>query len=35
MKTGGKDEAKALLQKAASSSDKYYVGEARRLLAEM
>ena len=35
MKTGGKDEAKALLQKAASSSDKYYVGEAKRLLAEM
>jgi tetratricopeptide (TPR) repeat protein len=35
MKTGGKEEAKALLQKAASSSDKYYTGEARRLLSEM
>jgi len=30
-----KDEAKALLQKAASSSDKYYSKEAKRLLSEL
>jgi tetratricopeptide (TPR) repeat protein len=35
MKTDGKDEAKALLQKAASSSDKYFADWAKRLLAEM
>jgi len=35
MKTGSKDEAKTLLQKVLSSSDKYYAGEAKRLLAEM
>ncbi len=35
MKTGGKDEAKALLQKAAQSSDKYFAEQAKKLLTEM
>jgi len=35
MKTDGEDEAKALLQKASTSEDKYYAGEAKRLMAEM
>jgi tetratricopeptide (TPR) repeat protein len=35
IKTGDKEEAKALLQKAESSSDKYYADWAKRLLAEM
>lgn len=35
LKTGDKDEAKALLQKASASSDKYYADWAKRLLAEM
>jgi hypothetical protein len=35
MKTGGKDEAKALLQKVSTSGDKYYAGEAKRLLSDL
>jgi tetratricopeptide (TPR) repeat protein len=35
LKTGGKDEAKGLLQKAENSSDKYWADLAKRLLAEM
>jgi tetratricopeptide (TPR) repeat protein len=35
MKTGGKDEAKALLQKASTANDKYFADWAKRLLAEM
>ncbi len=35
LKTGEKDEAKTLLQKASQASDKYYADWARRLLAEM
>jgi hypothetical protein len=35
MKTDGKDEAKQLLQKVSACGDKYYEGEAKRLLAEM
>lgn len=35
MKTGDKDEAKSLLQKASTSSDKYFADWAKRLLAEM
>jgi tetratricopeptide (TPR) repeat protein len=34
MKTGSKDEAKALLQKASGSSDKYFADWAKRLLAQ-
>jgi tetratricopeptide (TPR) repeat protein len=34
MKTGSKDEAKTLLQKASTSSDKYYADWAKKLLAE-
>lgn len=35
MKTGGKDEAKVLLQKASSSGEKYYADWAKRLLTGM
>ena len=35
MKTGGKDEAKKLLQKASVSDDKYYADWAKRLLTDM
>jgi tetratricopeptide (TPR) repeat protein len=35
MKTGEKEEAKTLLQKAASSSDKYFSDQAKKLLSEM
>jgi tetratricopeptide (TPR) repeat protein len=35
IKTGDKDDAKVLLQKAETSSDKYWANEAKRLLAEM
>ena len=35
LKTGGKDEAKTLLQKASASDDKYYADWAKRLLADM
>ena len=35
MKTGSKDEAKTLLQKASASDDKYYADWAKRLLADM
>lgn len=35
LKTGEKDEAKALLQKASQSSDKYFADWAKRLLADM
>jgi predicted Zn-dependent protease len=35
MKTGDKDEAKSLLQKASISNDKYFADWAKRLLAEM
>lgn len=35
MKTGSKDEAKKLLQKASASDDKYYSDWAKRLLADM
>lgn len=34
-KTGDKDEAKALLQKASASSDKYYSDMAKKILADM
>ena len=35
MKTGSKDEAKTLLQKASASDDKYYADWAKRLLTDM
>jgi hypothetical protein len=35
IKTGAKDEAKALLQKAETSSDKYYADQAKKLLADL
>jgi hypothetical protein len=35
IKTGSKDEAKALLQKAETSSEKYWSDWAKRLLTEM
>jgi tetratricopeptide (TPR) repeat protein len=35
MKTGSKDEAKTLLQKASASNEKYYADWAKRLLADM
>ncbi|MGO9147580.1 MAG: tetratricopeptide repeat protein [Desulfomonilia bacterium] len=35
MKTGGKNEAKKLLQKASASDDKYYADWAKRLIANM
>lgn len=35
LKTGDKDEAKALLQKASASGDKYYADWAKRLQADM
>ena len=35
MKTGGNEEAKTLLQKTETSSDKYYADWAKRLLADM
>jgi tetratricopeptide (TPR) repeat protein len=35
MKTGGKEEAKAILQKASASGDKYYADWAKRLLPEI
>ncbi|HOJ14150.1 MAG TPA: tetratricopeptide repeat protein [Deltaproteobacteria bacterium] len=35
LKTGDKDEAKVLLQKASQSSDKYFADWAKRLLSEM
>ena len=35
LKTGGKDEAKTILQKASASGDRYYADWAKRLLADM
>ncbi len=35
LKTGDKDEAKTLLDKASSSSEKYYADWAKKLLADM
>jgi len=35
MKAGEKDEAKAVLQKASVSGDRYYADQAKRMLGEM
>ena len=35
MKTGGKDEAKTILQKTSASGDRYYADWAKRLLTDM